>query len=51
MFRGAVPRGAGACSDVIQTWLDVASHPSRGNEQADLIYRKFLYKIVERESR
>lgn len=47
VFKGAVPRDGWLASDVIQTWLDVASHPSRGNEQAELIYTKFLRKIIE----
>lgn len=46
-FRGAVRRDGWYVSDVIQTWLDVASHPARGGEQADLIYEKFLRRIVE----
>lgn len=50
MFRGAVRRDGWVTSDVIQTWLDVGSHPSRGNEQADLIYEKFLRRIVEQKS-
>jgi hypothetical protein len=29
-------------SDVLQVWMDVAQHPSRGREQADLIWRKIL---------
>lgn len=47
VFKGAVPRDGWLASDVIQTWLDVASHPSRGSEQAELIYTKFLRKIIE----
>jgi hypothetical protein len=50
-LRGAVHRDGWLASDVIQTWLDVGSHPARGNEQADLIYEKFLRRIVEQESR
>lgn len=47
IFRGLVhPNGMAAC-DVIQVWLDVSSHPSRGREQADLIRRKVLGKIIE----
>lgn len=47
-FRGAVQQSAGsAATDVIQTWLDVGSHPARGSEQADLIYDKFLAKVIE----
>lgn len=41
-FRGAVMRDGMGCADVIQTWLDVASHPTRGEEQAALIYRQIL---------
>lgn len=47
VFRGAVHRDGWAASDVIQTWLDVGSHPARGAEQAELIYAKFLRPIVE----
>jgi hypothetical protein len=51
MFRGAVHRDGSLASDVIQTWLDVGSHPTRGAEQADLIYAKFLRQVVEKSSR
>jgi len=47
IFRAMVrPDGVPAC-DAIQVWLDVSRHPSRGNEQADLIYRKVLIPIIE----
>lgn len=47
VFRGLVrPDGVVAC-DVLQVWLDVSSHPSRGREQADLIRRKVLGKVME----
>lgn len=47
IFRGIVrPEGVPVC-DVIQVWLDVSSHPSRGAEQAEVIYRKVLRSIVE----
>lgn len=36
-----------ACCDVLQVWLDVAAHPSRGEQQAELIYRKVLRPVVE----
>ena len=40
VFRGLVrPDGMASC-DVLQVWLDVSSHPSRGREQADLIRRE-----------
>ena len=46
VFRGAVHLDGLAVSDVLQVWLDVSSHPSRGEEQAALIYRKILKEIV-----
>lgn len=45
-FRGAVHQDGLIVSDVIQVWLDVANHPSRGEEQADLIYEKALRPII-----
>jgi hypothetical protein len=47
VFRGMVSANGTAACDVLQVWLDVSSHPSRGREQADLIRRKFLGKIIE----
>ncbi len=48
VFRGAVEID-GLCScDVFQVWLDVAAHPSRGAEQAELIHRKVLKPMIER---
>ncbi|HKG59418.1 MAG TPA: hypothetical protein VKB05_06520 [Pyrinomonadaceae bacterium] len=45
VFRGLVnPHGLASC-DVLQVWVDVSSHPSRGREQAELIRRKILDKI------
>jgi hypothetical protein len=47
VFRGLVrPKGMAAC-DVLQVWLDVASHPSRGREQADLIRKRVLHRVIE----
>jgi hypothetical protein len=48
VFRGMVRAGAVAASDVVQTWLDVSTHPTRGEEQADLIYDRILRRVVER---
>jgi hypothetical protein len=39
VFRGAVVRDGVPVSDILQTWLDVASHPARGAEQADHLWR------------
>jgi hypothetical protein len=45
-FRGLVrPAGVPAC-DVLQVWLDVAAHPSRGREQADLIRKRVLGHVI-----
>jgi hypothetical protein len=40
------PEGMAAC-DVLQVWADVASHPSRGREQADLIRKRVLHRLIE----
>jgi hypothetical protein len=47
IFRGAVHQDGMFASDVIQVWLDVANHPSRGEEQADLIYEKVIRPIIK----
>lgn len=46
VFRGAVHQDGLIVSDVIQVWLDVANHPSRGEEQANLIYERTLRPII-----
>ncbi len=47
VFRGAVNAEVMAACDVLQVWVDVAAHPSRGREQADLIRRRVLRQIIE----
>jgi hypothetical protein len=47
MFRGAVRNDGVPASDIVQVWLDVAQHPSRGREQADVIWRKILAPAFE----
>ncbi|MBS2013716.1 MAG: hypothetical protein JST00_12565 [Deltaproteobacteria bacterium] len=42
VFRGAVERRGALVTDVLQTWLDVASHPSRGQEHADHLWRRVI---------
>lgn len=50
VFRGLVrPQGMAAC-DVLQVWVDVSSHSSRGREQADLIRKRVLNKIIGEKS-
>lgn len=48
IFRGAIDKNGLMVSDIIQTWLDVMHHPTRGAEQADLIYTKFLMPMMGR---
>lgn len=47
-LRGAMQHNGIAACDVIQIWLDVANHPARGEEQAELIYRKYLLPIIDK---
>jgi hypothetical protein len=47
IFRGIVRNNGVPASDILQIWLDVAQHPSRGREQADLIWRKILAAAFE----
>ncbi len=46
-FRGVVRKDGVPVSDILQVWLDVSQHPSRGKEQADLIWRKILSPALE----
>jgi hypothetical protein len=47
VFRGLVrPEGMAVC-DVLQVWIDVAAHPSRGREQADVIRKRVLRRVIE----
>lgn len=45
-FRGAVRRDGVMVADVIQVWLDVLNHPTRGQEQAEHIFRKVLRPLL-----
>jgi hypothetical protein len=42
LFRPAVMRDGVPVSDIVQVWLDVSRHPSRGQAQADEIRRRVL---------
>jgi hypothetical protein len=46
VFRGAVQVDGVLVSDVLQVWLDTSAHPSRGQEQADLIATKVLASVM-----
>jgi len=47
LFNGAVLADGVKVSDVLQIWLDVSEHPSRGREQANLIEQKMLGQVME----
>ncbi len=47
IFRGLVCPNGMAASDVLQVWVDVSSHPSRGREQADLIRKRVLERVIK----
>ena len=47
VFRGAVLVDGVKVSDILQVWLDVSEHPSRGDEQAVLIQKKVLGQIID----
>jgi hypothetical protein len=36
-----------AAADVLQVWVDVAAHPARGAEQAEMIREAVLQQIIE----
>jgi hypothetical protein len=46
VFRGAVSSDGVRVSDALQVWLDVSSHPARGREQADLIFRQVIKPMI-----
>jgi hypothetical protein len=48
VFRAAVPCDGVPVSDVVQVWLDAGAYPSRGPEQADMIYRKVLRPLLDK---
>ncbi len=47
VFRAAVVRDGVPVSDILQVWLDVGSHPVRGEEQAEEIRHRVLAPIFE----
>jgi len=49
VFRGAVERNGIHVSDVLQVWMDVANHPLRGREQAELIRKRVLEPLFNEE--
>jgi hypothetical protein len=47
VFRAAVVRDGVPVADILQVWLDVSSHPARGEAQAEEIRRRVLAPIFE----
>jgi hypothetical protein len=47
IFRGVVRNDGVSVSDILQVWLDVSQNPSRGKEQAHLIWRRVLSPALE----
>jgi Restriction endonuclease len=45
LFRAAVLRDGVPVADILQVWLDVGSHPARGEEQAEEIRHRVLAPI------
>ena len=45
-FMGCINRHGFLVADIFQVWLDVSNHPSRGQEQAELIYQKYLLPLI-----
>lgn len=46
VFRAAVTSNGLPVSDIVQVWLDVSNHPSRGPAQAQEIWRRALAPIA-----
>lgn len=46
VFRGAIKRDGTLVCDILQIWLDVSSHPTRGKEQAEYIRKHALSNVV-----
>jgi len=49
VFRAAVVKDGVPCADILQVWLDVSEHPSRGRAQADEIARRALGSLLRKK--
>ncbi|MHB2006952.1 MAG: hypothetical protein ACYCOX_02770 [Acidobacteriaceae bacterium] len=47
VFRAAVLRADVPVADILQVWLDVSSHPARGEAQAEEIRRRVFTSVFE----
>lgn len=50
VFRAATTIDGVPVSDVLQTWLDVSTHPARGRVQADVIRKRALGPLISETS-
>jgi len=48
VFRAAVERDGVPVSDILQVWLDVSNHPGRVKDQANLLRRRVLSQILDK---
>jgi hypothetical protein len=48
VFRAAVERDGVPASDILQVWLDVSNHPARGKDQANLLRKRVLSRILDK---
>ncbi|MGQ0642592.1 MAG: RpiR family transcriptional regulator, partial [Gemmatimonadaceae bacterium] len=46
VFKGLVRIHDEPVTDALQVWLDVASHPARGAEQANLIEHRLIHRLI-----
>lgn len=51
IFRGVVHVDGRPVCDILQVWLDIGAHPSRGREQAEFIWSRVLEPICSNEGR
>jgi hypothetical protein len=51
VFRPVVRHEGVPVADILQVWLDVSSHPARGKEQAEQIWRRVLAPSIQKEQR
>jgi hypothetical protein len=49
VFRASVVKDGVPCADILQVWLDVSDHPSRGRVQADEIARRALGPLLRKK--
>jgi hypothetical protein len=48
IFRACVSAEQAPITDILQVWLDVSTHPTRGREQALEIQRRVLKPLLRK---